>query len=330
MRFVGYDELGDEPNIVVDGAANSATLITLSHWPHSGTPRALKADSSTEIVFKYLDAPDFHVAAEVASNNHFDEDGLAGLYALIEPEAANRMRGLLNDLSHAGDFATYRDRRAARIAFTISAFVDRAVSPLDTAIFDRPYPEQCASLYRALLPRLHEMATDIERFENYWRDEDRALDDSEAALRTGAVTIEEMADIDLAVVTVPEGWAAGPAHRFTQPEAAPCHPMAVHNATRCNRILTIQGRRYDVLYRYESWVQYMTHPPPARVDLGTLAERLTTEESAGEWHFDGIAALTPRMTLQGAEQSNISPESFREKLVAYLDAAPPAWDPYDP
>ena len=36
------------------------------------------------------------------------------------------------------------------------------------------------------------------------------------------------------------------------------------------------------------------------------------------------------MTLQGAEQSDITPEDFREHLVAYLDTAPPAWDPYDP
>ena len=225
MRFVGYDELGDEPNIVVDGAGNAATLITLSHWPHSGTPKALKADTSTEIVFKYLDAPDFHVAADAVSNNHFDEDGLAGLFALIEPVPAKAMRNLLNDVSHAGDFSTYRDRRAARIAFTISAFVDCAVSPLDAAIFDQPYPEQCASLYRALLPLLFEMATETERFEDYWRAEDHALDASEAALGADVVTIDEVPAIDLAIVTVPEGWSAGPAHRFTQPDASSCHPM---------------------------------------------------------------------------------------------------------
>ena len=330
MRFVGYEELGDTPNIVVDGAGNSATLITLSHWPHSGTPKALKADTSTEIVFRYLDTPEFHVDAEVVSNNHFDEDGLVGMFALIEPVPANAMRSLLNDAAHAGDFGTYRDRRAARIVFTISAYVDKAVSPLDPAIFDRPYPEQCASLYRELLPLMFDMATELERFEDYWRDEDHALDASEAAIGAGVVTIEEVPRIDLAVVTVPEGWSAGPAHRFTQPDSSPCHPMAVHNATRCNRILTIQGQRYDFLYRYESWVQYMTHPPPACADLEPLAERLTTEESAGEWHFDGVGALTPCLTLQGAAESDITPADFRDQIVAYLDAAPPAWDPYDP
>ena len=138
MRFVGYDELGDEPNIVVDGAGYAATLITLSHWPHSGTPKALKADTSTEIVFKYLDAPDFHVAADAVSNNHFDEDGLVGLYALIEPEAARRMRDLLNGIAHAGDFATYRDRRAARVdAIHADRLEEYAIDPRYVPAGDR-------------------------------------------------------------------------------------------------------------------------------------------------------------------------------------------------
>ena len=48
MRFVPTDELA-EPNIVVDGAAQAETVLTLSHWPKSMTPAELKADVSTEI-----------------------------------------------------------------------------------------------------------------------------------------------------------------------------------------------------------------------------------------------------------------------------------------
>ncbi len=62
-HFVAYEELSRTPNIVVDGSGNAATVITLSHWPKSGTPQALKADTSTEIVFNYLATPRFHVTA---------------------------------------------------------------------------------------------------------------------------------------------------------------------------------------------------------------------------------------------------------------------------
>jgi hypothetical protein len=328
--FVPYEELGDRPNIVVDGSGNSATAITLSHWPKSGTPRALKADSSAEIVFNYLDAPDFHVDVEAVSNNHFDEDGLVGVYSLLEPETALEMRDLLIGAARAGDFATYRDRRAACIAFTVSAFADPGTSPLDPAIFALPYAGQCAALYRELLPRLGEIAAETERFRRYWQDEEQVLAEGEQAIRDGRVTIEERPEIDLAVVTLPEGWAPRAVHRFAHSRDEPIHPMAVHNATRRNCILTRQGRRYWAAYRYESWVQYMTAPPRPRADLAPLAEALTAEEPAGTaWSFDGVEALTPRLALPAGRESAIPPEAFAARLIAFLSSAPPAWDPYD-
>ena len=55
------------------------------------------ADTSTAIVFNYLDRPDLHVPADIVSNNHFDEAGLVGIYALLEPAAAASRRDLLID-----------------------------------------------------------------------------------------------------------------------------------------------------------------------------------------------------------------------------------------
>jgi hypothetical protein len=66
----------------VDGAAAESTLLTLSHWPRNTAPDELKRDTSAEIVLVYLEAPHYHVDVEVVSNNHFDHDGLVGLFAL--------------------------------------------------------------------------------------------------------------------------------------------------------------------------------------------------------------------------------------------------------
>ena len=129
MRYLPYAAASSEPNIIVDGTANDRTLITLSHWRRSGTPADLMADTSTAIVFNYLDRPDLHVAADVVSNNHFDEDGLVGIYALLEPEATASRRDLLIDVAEAGDFGVFRSRRAARIAFAISAHACLGCSP---------------------------------------------------------------------------------------------------------------------------------------------------------------------------------------------------------
>ena len=163
MRYLPYAAASSEPNVIVDGTANDRTLITLSHWRRSGTPADLMADTSTAIVFNYLDRPDLHVPADVVSNNHFDEDGLVGIYALLEPEAAASRRDLLIDVAQAGDFGVFRNRRAARIAFAISAHADPATSPFPRPLlFDRPAPQVEEGLYRALLDVLPRLLADVD------------------------------------------------------------------------------------------------------------------------------------------------------------------------
>lgn len=87
MRYLPYPQTVSVPNIIVDGPRNAATVLALSHWARSGTPRELKADTSTESVLRYLDAQNMRVHAEAVSNNHFDEDGLLGIFALLRSGA---------------------------------------------------------------------------------------------------------------------------------------------------------------------------------------------------------------------------------------------------
>ena len=44
MRFVPYEQSRHEPNIVVDGSPNEATVLTLTHWPGIAQPPGLVAD----------------------------------------------------------------------------------------------------------------------------------------------------------------------------------------------------------------------------------------------------------------------------------------------
>src|SRR5258707_740993 len=146
MRFLPYPQTVSVPNIIVDGPRNASTVLALSHWSKSGTPQELRADTSTEIVFRYFDNPRFRVQAEAVSNNHFDEEGLLGIFPLLDPASGERYRALLIDASRAGDFDVSRRRDAARIAFVLGAYADADTSPLPARIFQRPYVEQTAEL----------------------------------------------------------------------------------------------------------------------------------------------------------------------------------------
>jgi hypothetical protein len=318
MRFVPYSGLDSIPNIIVDGASARHTVLTLSHWPKSGTPADLKADTSAEIVFNYLDSPRFHVEADVVSNNHFDEDGLVGIFTMLAPAVAARHRDLLIDVAQAGDFGVFADRRAARIAFTLSAYADQDTSPLPSSVFVQPYPERAAELYVRLLDLLPRLLTDLDEYRPVWESEDKKLAAGEALIEQGVITIDEVPDLDLAVVRMPE-----------EPAAAGCHPFALHNRTCASRLLIVRGRRVELQYRYEGWVQMISRRPASRVDLAELAAELTREEGEGRWVFDGVDQITPRLHLEGSEQTTIPVDLIVKRVEHHLRTGRPAWNPYD-
>ena len=330
MRYIPFHKLGNTPNIIVDGSSNENTLITLSHWPKSGTPKELKDDLSIQIVFKYLENLKFHVGTDVVSNNHFDEDGLVSIYALLNPEYALKHKSLFIDIGSAGDFGTFKTREAARIAFILSAYADPDLSPLDHSIFDKEYPETCGELYKTMLELLPDIINEPDRFHRFWQYEEELLSASETSIWTGKIKIEEFPNLDLAVVTLPEAMPERKVHRFTLERNAACHPMALHNATNCCRILLVQGHTYELQYRYESWVQYMSRKIMPRVDLTPLASELTGKENGnGTWKFDGANLITPKLHLTNSIESKILPEEFVSKVKSFLEVAKPVWDPFD-
>lgn len=330
MRFLSYSQVISVPNVIVDGAATENTVLTLSHWPKSGTPAALKGDTSTEIVFKYLDSPPYHVQAEAVSNNHFDEDGLVGIFAMIEPRVAEQHRDLLVDAAQAGDFGIFSKRDAARIVFTLSAYADADTSPLPRGVFELPYSDLATQLYVQLLEVLPRLLTNLNEYRSVWEREDAKLTASEELIEKGLITIEDRPDLDLALVRIPEDLLAQRVHRFTQQRLAECHPFALHNRTRCSRLLVLLGHRVELQYRYEGWVQMASRRPAPRVDLSALADELNHEEDGeGRWIFDGVDHITPKLHLEGSSVTSIPVETIVSRVEQRLRTGPPAWNPYD-
>lgn len=327
LEYLPYDALDGRPNVIVDGSATAGTVLCLSHWPGTPSPTDVQADLSAEMAFRYLRSFDRHGDARLVSNNHADQDGLVSIFALVDPATALEHEALLTDVAAAGDFGTYRHRDAARASMVISAYTDHQRSPVaaELAATDDP----TGLLYTELLPRLVEMATHPERYEALWGEEDAALTASEQRVALD-VAIEEVPALDLAVVTVPEDAPAGGGHRFGGEWAAGLHPMAVYNATDRLALLTVRGRRYDLLYRYETWVQLRSRPARARRDLAPLAVALTERESAGaEWVADPPSSLTASLRLADADaESSLDPATFRALVEDHLRTAPVAWDPY--
>ena len=330
VHYVPYNEIGDQPNIIADGAPLSSSILTLSHWPVNKTPDVLKRDTSTATVFAYLDRPELHESVEIVSNNHFDEDGLFSVFALVQPAMALKHRELLMAAALAGDFGIVTDRKAARLVFIIEAFADRTVSPLPRSVFSGCERQQVSDLYSHMLDRLPEILEDVNAYRAFWEDQDAHLAESESLIDNGTVQIDQYPELDLAVVHIPGDIPVRTIHRYLQSEHAAIHPFAIHSVTDCNRVIRIHGGAFDFHYRYESWLQFVSRRPLLRVDLTGLTDQLNTLETApGEWRSDKITDINPRLYLEGTDRSSIPSERLVDIVRDYLASAPVAWDPYN-
>lgn len=328
LTYVPLDAADTVPNVVVDGTPAGATRLTLSHWPGSPeVPVELHADLSAQMAFRYLDHPvALHGDATGVTNNHFDQDGLVGVFALVDPEAADARRARLEDLAAAGDFATYRDRDAARASMVVSAVDDPERSPL--AGLPTEFGARVATLFSEMLGRVPELVDHVDRFAALWADEDAVLAECEAAIADGSVTIEEDAELDLAFVTIPrrERWWG---HRFFGRRYDGFHPMALHNATERGLLVVIGDGTFRVTYRYESWVQYRSRAVRPRVDLAPVAAELSAVDEVA-WSADPIDGLTPELRPVGDGSSALAPDAVLGALVRHLRTAPVAFDPFSP
>lgn len=330
-RYVPATDLDGQPHVVVDGARRPGTVVTLSHWPGTPTPRRLWADTSAEIVLaaRRHGWKDLPRGIEVATVDHYDADGVIALAMLVLDGVADAHGARLVAAARAGDFDVIEDRDDALVAFALRALRHGELRWPETDCRPDAAPDTTASAAWRALEHLPRLVSRPAAFEELWGPEDSAYR-AALALRTSEhLTIEEHHGLDLAVVRVDEddplldaaGW-----------EGSSVHLGVVHSATSCLRVATLVGRRYSLRYRYESWVRLVSRRPRLRVDLAGLADRLSSAEAdGGRWHFDGAGAITPSLGRLDGSESTLSADQFLSEVtscLSALDEGPPAWDPY--
>jgi hypothetical protein len=95
------------------------------------------------------------------------------------------------------------------------------------------------------------------------------------------------------------------------------------------RVLLVQGRRYRLELRYETWVMLTSRRVAPRPDLRPLAAHLSELEPRGAvWHADPPGSLTPYLQLADDAESGLAADVVRTELTAFLATAAPAWDPF--
>lgn len=310
-------------HIMVDGAPNPASVLTLSHWRGNNTPTVLKHDLSCGIAFNALRAMkegSLFVACPYVTNNHFDEDGLVSLFTLTNSEEAIELEDKLMDIASAGDFGVYSDRDMARVSFMLNAWACPELSPLSDDVFALPRPEIEAILYEELLLRLPKIIAKISSFSRFWQEEDDFLSETEKWYEKGLITFEERPGLDLLIVNIDEKVPPrADKERASSWISSVLHPMFIHNKSRMMRVAVLKGRRREVYFRYETWVDYQSRTLLPRLDLSALARQFNLLDRKGRWQFNSTDDIIARLYMQ-EKDSVLTEDDFLKLLVEALSS----------
>ena len=306
--FVPIHEVRGRPHVVVDGPCGDGTVLGLSHWPDGGTPPQLTADTSAGIVARYLDATPSGPTVDLVTNNHFDEDGILAAYMLLERPAPGKLRDLAVEAAEAGDFQTWREPEAARCAIALMAMAERPTTPFPDvlrALNGAAAHDPAGTITIALLPHVADLLRDPDRYHRLWEPTWRQVQDDIALLDSGAATVEEIPDGDLAII------------RAERPLSA----YAVYPRIDAMRVLTATpDGLLRLQHRYETWVRYVSRPLPPRVDLSALPSALAQIETRpGTWRFEGVEHPQARLmfgdALGSPAPSGLPPEQLVDEIL---------------
>jgi hypothetical protein len=231
--------------VACDGLVPGAQL-DLSHWSHNRTPAHLKRDTSVEIALAFAEERDRH-DVEIITNNHFDADGVLAVWTLLRPELAKKHAELIVAAAECGDFDEWPDDERGM-------WLESAIASLSAVGGD-------AAAYARVLPALDELVPAIDRREDLWGDNYRALLARGADLERGAISVERVGRIavvahDRGAKEIPGPW------------------LSRSIGMDADRILMAfregDGWRYTYELRRWSWADTVVRPKPKMPKRGPI------------------------------------------------------------
>lgn len=350
FEFRPYHELEQIPNVICDGSpAGDGTRITLSHWPGTKLDEKFKADSSTQIAFKWAESGaaeelfrDVWDGIVACSNNHVDEDGLLSMSVLVHQEWAFAHRMVVEAASIVGDFSKCdfsrpEGKEAFRLVWAIRFMLDPATSPFPKTVFDKSdYMKATAEQYAAMLPLVPKLHENLDT-EKLWQNAEEELKAMREQIVAGNVLFERMPELDLAFVRIkPAAASAVSTGSPSYPEAHnfPYLPSTIAiysdlayghlggSNVDCFRVTIEDSGKWDLRYRYESRIQYQSKPGPLpRKDWSSLRDRLAKleTESSVRWIADGYDGVVPGIRNEGGA-SAIPYEVIRSEIVGFFES----------
>lgn len=311
----------------MDSTGLRAALV-LAHWRGAATPVALRDDTSAGSVLRALHAPHtpgLEVAA--VSANHFDVDGFVGVWSLLNPALALQHESLLRLVATLGDFRELdwtnplADDALKLVCWLNVREKELFYPPFGAPAQRRSEAEASAEKFAWFLPAFGEILENPARGRAAWEPEYLRVREAIEVMQSPATRLARYPEVGLIVVHTPE----------------PLPYYALFGPTTGFDIVLscYGGRRYELEYKYTTWIDLESRATLPRLPLHGLAARLSSlEMPPGAWVFDAITDTGPLLRLGGKklskaqryadpdqrpfELSSISAEALEQEVVAFF------------
>lgn len=138
FQILGHDDARPAVDRVIfcDGAGAELFLegrdLELSHWRPNRTPANLRADTSTEICFRFLEHPPPGYWT-LGVNNHLDVDGILSVYTLLHMAHAQVYKHEIIQAAEMGDFWAWGEPAAQWIFQGVTLLIEEGKEAKKTA-----------------------------------------------------------------------------------------------------------------------------------------------------------------------------------------------------
>ncbi|RFP63679.1 hypothetical protein D0N36_18170 [Hymenobacter lapidiphilus] len=326
--FVPFRALRRQPTIVVDSTGLGAVL-TLAHWRGAATPVALHDDTSAGSALRALHAPATPgLQACAVTANHFDIDGFVGVWALLNPELALCHEPLLRLVAILGDFREIdwqhplADHALQLVCWLNAEEKARFYEPFGAPARRRREDEASAEKFAWFLPRFAELLEKPAAGRAAWEPEFARVKQAVAVMQSPAATVRRYPAIGLTVVQMPE---PVPYYALFGPSIGTDIVLSLYD-----------DQRYELEYKYTTWIDLESRPTLPRLPLAPLADRLNElETTPRRWTHEGITDTGPLLRLSGRTlsksqryadpdqrpiyASSIAPEVLEREVVAFFE-----------
>lgn len=327
--FVPFAQLRQQPTIVVDSVGLGA-MLTLAHWRAAPTPEPLRDDTSAGSCLRALHAsatPGMEARAVTA--NHFDIDGFIGVWSLLNPKLALQHEELLRMVAVLGDFREIdfahplADTALQLVCWLNAEEKARFYEPFGAPVRRRREDEASAEKFDWFLPRFAGILQSPEAGCAAWQPEYDRVKNAVVAMQQPPTTRRRYPEIGLAVVETPE---PAPYYALFGPTAGLDVVLSLY-----------AGNRYELEYKYTTWIDLESRATLPRLSLAPLVARLNELETSGQtWAADGITDTGPLLRLAGRKlskaqryadpdgrpiyASTIAPEVMEREVLAFFRA----------